>query len=65
MRLSRVQVHGDIRHLENSKPVISQKWSVHGDIRHLEKGRVVYTNIVGVHGDIRHLEIWNALSCAC
>ena len=54
--LSRLIVHGDIRHLEIICNTRFRSHIVHGDIRHLEMVEVTFILIQQVHGDIRHLE---------
>ena len=56
-------VHGDIRHLENTVVRLTPMFHVHGDIRHLENNMDQERSIACVHGDIRHLEIWVKLDC--
>ena len=51
------RVHGDIRHLETSKPTNFNRAHVHGDIRHLEMSLNNVAVCMHVHGDIRHLEM--------
>ena len=54
--LSKISVHGDIRHLEITAFTASSDRPVHGDIRHLEKDIRYSHEYKMVHGDIRHLE---------
>ena len=54
-------VHGGIRHLEESEALVLQRLIVHGGIRHLEEGAADQFLRWNVHGGIRHLEVKNVL----